>query len=121
MRSRLAPNAKREGEADGRRPNPGGGSRLAGATIQKPVEASPDTKEQFFPHSRRRSSYHGRNGCAPLNASVWIGAGTVPVILEAEIDDQSRRDRHRRDQEDHRPAADEYHRPPAPDATRNAP
>ena len=47
----------------------GGGSTLAGATIQKPVAASPETNEQFLLHAPS-VSYHGLNGSAPLK--FWV-------------------------------------------------
>ena len=52
----------------------GGGSTLAGATIQKPVDASPETNEQFVLHAPL-SSYQGMNGFGPLKSWVWIGRG----------------------------------------------
>src|SRR5260370_27080619 len=55
-------------------PRQGRGSRLAGATIQKPVAASPDTNEQFFSHAPL-VSYQGMNGLGPLKSWVCAGRG----------------------------------------------
>src|SRR5271157_4541040 len=73
MRSRLAPapKAKAATIAGSRQ---GSGRTLAGATIQKPVAASPETNEQFLLQAPL-SSYHGRNGFGPLNSWVWFGRG----------------------------------------------
>ena len=70
-------------------PRQGGGSTLAGATIQKPVAASPETNEQFFLQAPS-SSYQGRNGSRPAELLGLHRPRTMPMVLEAEIDDEAR-------------------------------
>ena len=70
-------------------PRQGGGRTLAGATIQKPVAASPETNEQFLLQAPL-VSYHGLNGLGPLKSWVWYRPRPAPMVLKPEVDDQVR-------------------------------
>ena len=79
----------------------GGGTSIAGATIQNPVAASPETNEQLCWQAPSKR-YQGLNSSSPPKSTDVDGARPVRVVLEAEVDDQPRADRHRREQEDRR-------------------
>jgi hypothetical protein len=52
----------------------GGGARRAGATIQKPEAASPETNEQFALQAPSKR-YQGRNASGPPKSTTWTGRG----------------------------------------------
>src|SRR5271166_2392254 len=83
MRSKLAPTPKAKAATTAGACQ-GSGSTLAGATIQNPVAASPDTNEQFFLQAPL-SSHQGRNGFGPLKSWVWLGRGRCQWSLSPRL------------------------------------